>query len=138
MYIVNDNRWPKIVPSKDNSNIRTNVDAQNVTINPLFTLFVLVWVKWYPTHNNIVLCLCFSKSCVPDVASFSGLSAFNLSAFYYIYWIDLTVARTHDLSQSRQWRQPLLPVLLLDNLFPLGYSKKTLHTIFYDAFYFNK
>jgi len=42
LYIVNDNRRPKIVPSQDNSNIRTNVDAQDVTFNPLFTLFVLV------------------------------------------------------------------------------------------------
>lgn len=58
--------------------------------------------------------------------------------FIYSHWIDLTVARKNDLSQSRQSRQPLLTDWLLGNLFPLGYAKKTLHTIFYDAFYFNK
>ena len=43
--------------------------------NVLFTLFVFACVWWCPTH--IVLCSCFSSSCVPYVASFSGLSNFD-------------------------------------------------------------
>ena len=53
----------------------------------LFTLFVLVYVYWRPTH--IVLCFlcCFSSSCVQYVASFSGLSIFVIapSVFSSIY-----------------------------------------------------
>jgi hypothetical protein len=42
----------------------------------LIYVLVFVWVEWCPTH--IVLCFCcFSSSCVPYVASFSGLSIFD-------------------------------------------------------------
>ena len=47
-------------------------------VHVLFTLFVFVCIKWCPTH--IVLCFYFvfvSSSCVPYVASFSGLSIFD-------------------------------------------------------------
>jgi len=45
----------------------------------LFTLFDLVCVLWCPTH--IVLCFCFVciVSCVPYVASFSGMSILDCS-----------------------------------------------------------
>ena len=37
----------------------------------LLTLFVFDSTQWCPTH--IVMCFCFSSSCVPYVASLSGL-----------------------------------------------------------------
>ena len=46
----------------------------------LFTLLVFVCVRWCPTHIVLRLCLlCLSSSCVPYVASFSGLSIFDCS-----------------------------------------------------------
>ena len=39
----------------------------------LFMLFVFVCVQWCPTH----ILLCFSSSCVPYGAGFSGLSIFD-------------------------------------------------------------
>jgi len=42
----------------------------------LFTLFVFVCVEWCPTHMVFCFLFCFSSSCVPYCASFSGLSIF--------------------------------------------------------------
>ena len=54
-------------------------------VHVLFTLFVFVWVKWYPMH----IVLCFSSYCVPCVASFSGFSFFFIapSVFSDVYFI---------------------------------------------------
>jgi amino acid permease len=46
----------------------------------LFTLFVLVCVWWCPPHNVL---FCFSWTCIPYVASFSGLSIFHFPFYWY-------------------------------------------------------
>ena len=57
----------------------------------LFALFVFACVFWCPTH----IVLYFSSSCVPYVASFSGLSIFDcpsvFSKVYHVqtYYIDV-------------------------------------------------
>ena len=57
-------------------------------VHVLFRLFVFVCVEWCPTH--IVLCFFLSSSCVPYIASFSGLSILVVpSVFSSVYWNNL-------------------------------------------------